>query len=312
MMMTRRQVRLAIRPTPGPLTDGTDAFPVLPPAVGPAGELRYDNLAYACEAGYRPRFLDLRLPPQTEQPAPVIVWIHGGGWIYGSRRRLPPHLFAASPFEQINRAGFAVACIDYRLARETDLAGMLLDVKAAIRWLRSHADDYHLDPRRVVLWGESAGAHLAVMTAICDKLDGTARTGEFLDQPEDITAVVSWYGPADLAAMAGQDPDAPSEEVGSEHENPAVVLQQGGRWTYREMSSVTYGHRPAPPTFLAHGTADQIVPVAHSRELLTRLLGAGNTVEYLEVPGADHVWLNAPSVPDIVAQSLTFLSKVLP
>jgi acetyl esterase/lipase len=310
MAVTRRGP--VSRTEPGPLTEGTAAFPILPPTLGPAGELRYDNLVYSCEAGYRPRFLDLRLPPEDENHAPVIVWIHGGGWIYGSRRRLPPHLFAASPFEQMIRAGFAVACIDYRLARETDLAGMLLDVKAAVRWLRGHAGDFGLDPQRVVLWGESAGAHLAVMTAICDKPLGMARTGEFLDQPEDVTAVVSWYGPADLAQMAGQDADALSEEVGSDPENPAVLLQQGGRWSYREMSSVSYADNPAPPMFLAHGTDDGVVPVSHSRQLLARLRLAGTTVEYLEVPGADHVWVNAPSVPDIVTTSLAFLSKALP
>ena len=75
------------------------------------------------------------LGPETG-PHPLIVWIHGGGWIYGSRRRLTPDLFDNAVHDQMVDAGWAVAAVDYRLAREAGFAGMLLDVKAAVRWLR--------------------------------------------------------------------------------------------------------------------------------------------------------------------------------
>jgi dipeptidyl aminopeptidase/acylaminoacyl peptidase len=89
------------------------------------------------------------------------------------------------------------------------------------------------------------------------------------------------------------------------------VLQQYSGWTYAELSTTTYASGDIPPVFVAHGTDDQIVPVDQSRELVARLRAAGATVDYLEVPGADHVWRGAPSVADIVAASLAFLAKVV-
>lgn len=306
---TRQTVTVNL--TPGPLTDGTRAFPYPPPRPGRRGGLDYDNIVYSCEPGYRPLFLDLRLPPVAERPHPLIVWIHGGGWIYGSRRRLPPHLFANAVLDHMVDAGYAVAAIDYRLAREAGFPGMLLDVKAAIRWLRGRAADFAIEPERVVVWGESAGGHLALMAAMCTMLDGAERTGEHLDQSETPTAVVSWYAPTDLAAMSQLDLGADSEEVGRTEARPEAVLCQHGSWTYAELSATSYVRPDVPPGFVAHGTDDQIVPVGHSRDLVARLRAAGAVVEYLEVDRADHVWRGAPSVPDVVAASLAFLAKVL-
>jgi acetyl esterase/lipase len=294
---------------PGPLTDGTAAFPHPPPRTGRLGELEHDNIVYSCEPGYRPLFLDLRVPVGTA-PRPLIVWIHGGGWIYGSRRRLPPHLHENAIHDRMLDAGYAVASIDYRLAREAGFAGMLLDVKAAVRWLRGHAAEFDLDPERLVLWGESAGAHLAVMAALCTKLDGAPRTGENPDQSEVPTAVVDWYGPADLTAMAETALDGDSEEVGETEERPEVVLRSASAgWSPAELSAATYARRDIPPIFVAHGTDDRIIPVDQSRALVARLRGAGATVDYLEVPSADHAWRGAASVPEIVAASLEFVEK---
>jgi acetyl esterase/lipase len=293
------------------LTDGTAAFPFSAPRAGRLGELLYDNIVYSADPGYRPLFLDLRLPTPRGQRHPLIVWIHGGGWIYGSRRRLPPHLFQSSPFEQFLDAGYAIAAVDYRLAREAGFEGMLLDIKASIRWLRGHAADFDLDPERVVVWGESAGGHIAAMAAMCDKLDGEQRSGEYFDQSDQPNAVVDWYGPADLTAMSGLDLTADSEESGRTDANPAVVLQESGTWTYAELSTTTYVRREVPPIFVAHGSDDQVVPVSHSRELVGLLKNAKATVDYLEVPGADHVWHGAPSVSAIVAESLSFVTRAL-
>jgi acetyl esterase/lipase len=296
--------------TPGPLTDGTGAFPHPPPRLGRRGGLEYDDVVYSCEPGYRPLFLDLRVPPGAG-PHPLIVWIHGGGWIYGSRRRLPPHLFDNGVLDLMVDAGYAVAAVDYRLAREAGFPGMLLDVKAAVRWLRGHAAEFGIDPQRVVLWGESAGAHLALMAATCGSLDTAERTGEHRDQSEAPTAVVDWYGPTDLAAMSALDLAGDSEEVGQTERRPEAVLQEHSGWSYAELSVTNHVRPDMPPVFVAHGTDDQVVPVGHSRELVERLRAVGVVVDYLEVPGADHVWRGAPSVPEIVDASLAFLAKVV-
>src|SRR4051794_33495164 len=311
MNAEHRSATLALNLVPGPLTDGTAAFPHPPPTRGRLGELEYDNIVFSCEPGYRPLFLDLRVPGPRGRPHPLIIWIHGGGCIYGSRRRLPPHLFDHGVQDQMLDAGYAVAAVDYRLAREAGFPGMLLDVKAAVRWLRGQAGRFDLDPERVVLWGESSGGHLALMAAMCTALDGAERTGEHLEQSEAPAAVVDWYGPTDLTTMSQVDLGRDSEEVGRTEERPEAVLHQHSAWTYAELSATTYVQRGVPPVFVAHGTADQIVAIGHSRELVARLRAVGATVDYLEIPGADHVWRDAPSVPEIVAESLAFLAKVL-
>jgi acetyl esterase/lipase len=311
MSAQNSSVTVALNLVPGPLTEGTAAFPHPPPTLGRLGGLEYHNIVYSCEPGYRPLFLDLRVPGPRGRPHPLIIWIHGGGWIYGSRRRLPPHLFDNEVHDQMLDAGFAVASVDYRLAREAGFPGMLADVKAAIRWLRGHAPQFDVDPQRVILWGESAGGHLAVMVGLCTKLDGVQRTGEHLEESEIPTAIVDWYGPADLTAMSQVQLEADSEEVGRTDEHPEALLQQSSSWTYAELSSLTYVRPDVPPVFVAHGTNDRIVPVGHSRELVARLRSVGAPVDYLEVPGADHVWRGASSVSDIVARSLTFVTNAL-
>jgi acetyl esterase/lipase len=311
MTAEKKTVTFTVNTVPGPLTDGTAAFPYSVPSIGRSGQLRYENIVYSCDPGYRPLFLDLRVPQPGDGPHPLIIWVHGGGWIYGSRRRLSPHLFENAIHDQMLDAGYAVASVDYRLAREAGFPGMLLDVKAAIRWLRGHAGAFDIDSERVVLWGESAGGHLAVMAGICTKLDGADRSGEHQEQSEVPRAIVDWYGPTDLTALSQLALENDSEESGSTTENPAAILQQNGSWTYDELSTATYVRADVPPLFVAHGTDDQIVPVSHSQELVAQLRAVGATVDYLEVPGADHVWRNAPSVSDIVAESLAFVAKAL-
>ncbi len=192
----------------GPLRDGTAAFPWPEPRRGQVDEQVYEGLVYSCPPGSRPLPLDLRLPRRVaaEQPLPLVMWVHGGDWVHGSRRRLPPNIERHWLIERLLLAGFAVALVDYRLSGEAPFPAPVADVRAALRWLRGHADEFGLDGGRVGLWGESAGAHLACLAATCDLgLGDHGEEAEYLDQSERVQAVVDWYGPADLAAqrMAG-------------------------------------------------------------------------------------------------------------
>lgn len=155
-----------VRPNAGPLEQGTAAYPVQAPVTGPDGSLRYSDLVYSCEQGYRPLFLDLRLPAGASGGShPLIVWIHGGGYVHGSRQRQAPNIDAHDVIGRLLSAGYAVALVDYRLSREAAFPAPVLDVRAAVRWLRAQADHLGLDPGRVALRGESAGAHLALIAA---------------------------------------------------------------------------------------------------------------------------------------------------
>ncbi|MDT7554873.1 MAG: hypothetical protein QOI16_3413, partial [Pseudonocardiales bacterium] len=298
--------------TAGPLEQGTTAFPATPPRIGLDGTLRYDDLVYACEPGYRPLFLDLRLPatPATGR-YPLIVWIHGGGWTFGSRKRQAPNIDTHHVISRLGAAGYAVALVDYRLAREAPFPAQILDLRGAIRWLRGHADLLGIDPTRVAVWGESAGAHLALMTAWCDR-DTATVVGEHPEQSEHVQAVVEWYGPADLSGVR-LDPDTPDvsgETAGPSGDNPLRIILDGSDWTVAELSPMSYVRAGLPPTMIAHGADDRLVPVDQSRLLRKALADAGSPVEYLEVAG-DHVFVGGGSIDYVVERGLAFLDTVL-
>ena len=173
----------------------------------------------------------------------MLLWVHGGGWLEGSRVGLPPPVAPHRFHQRFLDRGWAVADIDYRLALEAQYPAQLLDVQSAVRWLRLYAEQLSIDPTRFAALGESAGGHLAAMAG----LTGTGDTA--------IQAVVNWYGAVDFFAFDDlDDPTAP----------PAILF--GGPVSGRR-EFVAFGnpinrvHAGAPPFLTVHGTADQIVAV---------------------------------------------------
>ncbi|KAB2386096.1 alpha/beta hydrolase [Actinomadura montaniterrae] len=244
-----------------------------------------EGVEYAAEVGYRPLLLDLYLPPVDA--APVVLFVHGGGWQRCTRRDFG-HEFAdwrPSPFERIAEAGFAVASVDYRLSGEARYPAQLHDVRAAVGWLREHGGEHGFDGSRIVAWGESAGAHLAALAAL---------TGP------GIAAVVGWYGVYDLSAM----PD-PGDPASRESRLLGAAVRDVPDFA-AEASPVNRVHAGAPPFQLWHGTADRFVPMAQSERMADALRAAGVPVEFRPVEGADHIWRNAPDVAAVFAASLDF------
>jgi acetyl esterase/lipase len=300
---------------PGPLSEGTAAFPSAEPRHLASGEVHIDNIIYSCDAGYRPLMLDLRLPVGAADgaPVPLVIMVHGGGWVFGSRRRQAPNLFEYNVVGRIVDAGYALAIIDYRLAREAKFPAQILDVRAAVRWLRAHAAGFNIDPTRFALWGESAGAHLVTMAAFATK-DPEETSGESFDVSDDVQAIVEWYGPANMAdllpAEASATVAAGSQETvyGSEH--PVVVAVTNSRWSAEEMSPLSYVRADLPPIFIAHGRDDVQVPVEQSRKLAAALEHAGATVTYKETDG-DHVFVGSTEFDAVIDASIAFLGAAL-
>jgi acetyl esterase/lipase len=283
---------------PGLVRPDTDP---LPEAVGIDGGLLRRAVAFCAPPGFRPLELDLYAP--IGDPAPVILFVHGGGWRMGTRKVFVPTLrdWRPSPFHRLVAAGFAVASIDYRLSAEAVFPAQLDDVKAAVRWLRLRAGELGVDATRIVAWGESAGGHLAALL-------GLAR-----DPSSAVAGVVDWYGAADLTTLAAQAPpnaiarsDAPDSR-----ESQLIGAPLGEALELaRRASPVTYVHPDAPPFHIAHGDADRFVPAAQSRQLAAELRGAGVPVEFEEVPGADHLWINAPDPEAIFDAAVAFVRRV--
>lgn len=263
---------------PAPVLE--DKFPVVPVAF-PGGVKAYRDVVYQTNPGYRPQVVDVYVPA-SPGPHPLILYIHGGGWMGGHTR----HSGALSDFPKVLASlaaeGFTVASLEYRLSNEAQFPAQLQDSNAAIRFLRAHAGDYRIDPTRVGVWGGSAGGHLAALTAVTCRnttLDpASANDG-------CVQAAVTWYGVYDFTGMTAT-PDgnaAGGKLLGCGKTCPDDKV--------RSVSPVAYIDAKDPPFLLIHGDDDKVVPVAQSHLGETALKKAGVSVESIYIPGVDHSFI---------------------
>jgi acetyl esterase/lipase len=223
--------------------------------------------------GFRPLELDLTAP---DDAVATIVYLHGGGWRRGSRLTPLPgfeHLTG-----ELAALGFRVAVADYRLSGEATFPAPLEDVRAAIEFVR--------DGKPLVVWGESAGAHLGLLAAL---------TGSTVD------AVVAWFPPTDLLGLTG-DVSREASLLGAPPESVPDLA--------REASPLTHAHAGAPPILLMHGSEDDLVPATQSVRLAGALRDVGAPVELHLVPGARHRWTGADPAA-VVATPVKFLRAAL-
>ena len=256
----------------------------LPAPVVQDGVVHALGLTYSAVVGFRPLKLDFYRPEGTG-PFPLVVQIHGGAFRTGDRAKVP---FALEDlFTWLPAQGYAVASISYRLSGEARFPAQVHDVAAAVRWLRAHADELHLDPQRVALWGQSAGAYLAVMTAL------TARHPSWDGHPDDqpVQAAIDWYGPTDFSLMNAQnaphgeqDHDAPDS---SESQLIGGPIQQHPDAVQRA-NPCRYVQADAPSILIQHGTHDQLVPFGQAEVLRDALSAAGAHVEFHAIAGSPH------------------------
>jgi acetyl esterase/lipase len=238
--------------------------------------------------------LDVYLPDEGEEPFPVIVSIHGGAFMACDKADMQ-----VLPMLEGLKRDYAVIAVNYRLSWEAIFPACVHDVKAAVRWIRAHAQHYHLDPDRIAAWGASAGGYLASMlgtSAGVSALEDLSLGNP--EQPSHVQAVVSWFGPTNFLKMdeylteRGLPPERGMEHGGP---NSPESLLLGRQITeipdrVRAASPETYISPDAPPFLLQHGTMDPVVPVQMSINFAAKLeqaLGKDRVqLELLE--GAEH------------------------
>jgi acetyl esterase/lipase len=247
--------------------------PAKPPEP-PPGVKALRDLAYVKD-GHERQKLDLYLPEKADAPLPVIIWIHGGGWRAGSKENNP-----ALPF---TTRGYAVASINYRLSQHAVFPAQIEDCKAAIRWLRAHAKEYHLNPERFGVWGASAGGHLVALLGTSGHVKELEGKDGNLDQSSRVQAVVDFFGPTDFLQMGGRHNDAQS---------PESVLIGGALQENKEKAAkanpITYVTKEAAPFLILHGDKDSAVPYNQSELLTEALKKAGAEVTLQKIEGAGH------------------------
>lgn len=233
--------------------------------------------------GHERQKLDLLLPAQPKD-APVILWIHGGGWVAGAKEQ--------NPLRRLTEQGYVVASMNYRYSTQAPFPAQLQDAKSAVRWLRLNGGRYGFDGSRIAAWGASAGG---MMVELLGTTTGRKDfvTGDNPGASSDVQAVVSFCGPTDFPALISA---AVAAKQDRNQANPIalVALLLGGPVAEREpeaaaASALTYAGPTAAPMLIVHGEKDTLVPVDQSRRFQSALAKAGARSTLLVLPDAGHV-----------------------
>ena len=234
--------------------------------------------------------LDLARPKDGEGPFPAIVFIHGGGWASGNRQAF------RSKIEQAAKKGYVAVAISYRLTQpdaETKLGkvpfpAQIHDCKCAVRWLRSAAEKYHVDPQRIGVAGGSAGGHLSLLVGLTDETADLEGDGGYADQSSRVRAVVNFFGPTDLVKEYRDAENARGFLKGLCHGTPDTAPD-----VYKAASPVTYVAKDDPPVLTLHGDKDPLVPVSQAKLLDETMKEAGASHELIILEGQGHGFAGA-------------------
>ena len=273
----------------------------------PPGYVKHLDITYASVKG-RALVLDVYAPEQKpEQPIPVIVWVHGGGWKGGSKdgvgRSLP-----------ILQHGYGLVSVGYRLSGEAIFPAAITDVKAAMRWVRSNAARYGFDPNRLGAWGSSAGGHLvALLGTAHDVAEWDSIHEENNGVSSRPNAVCNWFGPTDFLRMndfPGRiDHDAPDSPESRFVGGP--IQEHSG--TAQRANPISYVTSDDPPMLHMHGEKDQSVPYNQSELLHAALKKAGVDTTLHMVRNADHGFRNmeGDTPESLIDRVVEFFSRTL-
>ncbi|NBV21660.1 MAG: alpha/beta hydrolase [Proteobacteria bacterium] len=255
-------------------------------------------------AGTKNQFqmLDLYLPKQRvdNQPLPVVVHIHGGGWSSGNRAG-----YGGSAAGLAASGKYAAISVGYRLSGEAKWPAQIHDCKAAIRWIRGHAKEFNLDPEHIGATGGSAGGHLVTLLGLTPgvkELEGNL--GEFTSLSSAVTCVVNVCGPTDMTTVL---------IPGATTDDPAVSGLLGGLVKdrldlARQSSPLTYVTASAVPIMTIHGTKDMRVNFTNAEKLDAALKRAGTTSLLIPVTDAGH---GVPFGPELNARVQQFWAMYL-
>lgn len=224
----------------------------------PEGTTIHGNIPYNNDTLVK-HLLDIYLPPGAEEKVPVVVFIHGGGWI--SNDKYADMGYMPNTLNAMLNNGIAIASIDYRFAQDAVFPAILQDCNQAVSFLYDHADAYGLDNSRMALMGFSAGGHLAALmgTSQNNAVDALYMEGSY--RPFRYKAVVDFYGPVDLVLFPGNE-DTQSPEAILIGAAPLVRPDLA-----KAASPITYIDPDDPPFLIIHGEKDDMVSNKQSKLL---------------------------------------------
>ena len=223
--------------------------------------------------------LDIWYPRDNDQPTPTVIFIHGGGWIFGSKEgavyQLLPYL----------ERGWRVVNVEYRMAGNSLAPGAVEDSRCALRWVYRNAKQYKFDTSKIILTGQSAGGHLSLITGMLP--DGTPldnrcyADAKYGDVPMKVAAIINWYGITDVNDVI--------EGPNVKNYGPMWIgAMPNAAEVARSVSPLTYVRSGLPPIISIQGDKDDVVPYSHSTRLKEALDKAGDINRLVTIRGGGH------------------------
>ncbi|HLO15912.1 MAG TPA: alpha/beta hydrolase [Anaerolineales bacterium] len=248
--------------------------------------------------------MDIYYPITKEKQWPMIIYVHPGGWTSGTKS------VGASlvDIQALQKAGFLLTSVEYRLAPMYKFPAMIEDVKCAVRFLRAHADEYNIDPERFGAIGASAGGHLVSLLGVTDNTSGFD-VGEYLNYSSRVQAVVDIDGVADLTPPFTKTLFFDRNEVFGTFDDRDPI--------FAKASPVSYVTPDDPPFLIFQGEFDTTVPPQQAMRFFRHLQMEGIEAQLIVIENADHGFLSVngnpihPSLEEIRKRVLLFWEQTL-
>jgi acetyl esterase/lipase len=247
-----------------------DPVPVVLPEITKTFDITYGTL-------HTSQKVDV-YTPKAVAPFPVVVLIHGGGWVQGDKMEYRTSIKT----EALLAKGYAVVAVNYRLSGVAKFPAQIQDVKAAVRWIRANAATYKFNPDKIGAWGTSAGGHLTALLATSGGINALEDfTQGDATKSSTIQAAVDWFGPTDFLLMDAQTIAQGCNASNATHNGPNSPESslmgypiQTQPTLVQLANPITYVTANDPPMYIAHGLGDCTVPRAQSQILYDALLVA--------------------------------------
>jgi len=241
------------------------------------------NVTYS-KASAQDLKLDLYIPNGVSAQNATVMYIHGGGWVWGDKEGSVLYLL---PYLAL---GLSVVNVEYRLAATSLAPAAVEDCRCALRWIIQNASKYKLNPDKIIVTGDSAGGHLALMTGMLPvsagfdhkcSTDEDSRWTSGKETQTKVAAIINWFGITDVSDLL--------EGVNAKH----YAIEWFGSMKNREdlakqLSPINYVRPGLPPTLSIHGDADPVVPYSHALRIHELLNKSGVANQLITIPGGKH------------------------
>ncbi len=269
---------------------------VYKPVSFPKGYEAKIDIVYTRVDGWEGK-LDYYINPNSKQPTPLVINIHGGGWNHGVKE-------GQGGFSPFFKAGYAIANIEYRLTPQAKAPAAIEDTRCALIYLISHAKELNIDPNKIVIMGGSAGGHLALMAGLLENnhlFDNNCKGVEKIK----VAAIIDKYGINDVWDWA-YGPNITSKSatnwLGSKAKDNAFI---------KSVSPINYITKNSPPIFIVHGNADPTVSYQQSVVLHKKLVELGVKTKFITVEGGVHGKFDKEKNNEINDAIMQFLNEII-